>query len=236
MLCNGFIRSRIVSPAFAAQSAALGIGAQGVSADVLQEDDRPARTGAAGADVRVAVSVDPAVKDHWGIPVARLSGRRHTNDVDVGRFVVAKAAELLREAGAQEVWTSVPGLSGHNGGQHQAGTCRMGNDPHTSVTNRYGQVHDIDNLFIADGSLHVTNGGFNPALTIMALGTGLASPLSGDGKAAAVSARKERGVHRVRTTGWPLGRSDTSVKRGELFGNRVFRRIDRQRPIHYANR
>jgi choline dehydrogenase-like flavoprotein len=45
----------------------------------------------------------------------------------------------------------------------------MGNDPATSVTNRYGQVHEIDNLFIADGSLHVNNGGFNPALTIMAL-------------------------------------------------------------------
>jgi choline dehydrogenase-like flavoprotein len=46
----------------------------------------------------------------------------------------------------------------------------MGTDPKTSVTNRSGQVHDIDNLFIADGSLHVNNGGFNPALTIMALG------------------------------------------------------------------
>jgi len=46
----------------------------------------------------------------------------------------------------------------------------MGNDPKTSVTNKYGQVHDIDNLFIADGSLIVSNGGFNPVLTIMALG------------------------------------------------------------------
>lgn len=46
----------------------------------------------------------------------------------------------------------------------------MGNDPKTSVVNRYGQVHDIHNLFLADGSLHVTNGGFNPVLTIMALG------------------------------------------------------------------
>ena len=46
----------------------------------------------------------------------------------------------------------------------------MGNDPQSSVTNRYGQVHGVDNLFIADGSLHVTNGGFNPVLTIMALG------------------------------------------------------------------
>jgi choline dehydrogenase-like flavoprotein len=44
----------------------------------------------------------------------------------------------------------------------------MGNDPMTSVTNRYGQVHQIDNLLVADGSLFVTGGGFNPVLTIMA--------------------------------------------------------------------
>ena len=46
----------------------------------------------------------------------------------------------------------------------------MGADPTASVTNRTGQVHDIDNLFLADASLHVTNGGFNPVLTIMTLG------------------------------------------------------------------
>jgi choline dehydrogenase-like flavoprotein len=115
------------------------------------------------------VEVDPVVRDHWGIPVARISGRRHPQDVETGRFIAEKAQQWLREAGAVRTWTRVPG-TGVSGGQHQAGTCRMGNDPKTSVTNRYGQVHDIDNLFIADGSLHVTNGGFNPVLTIMALG------------------------------------------------------------------
>ncbi len=114
------------------------------------------------------VEVDPVVKDFWGIPVARLSGRRHPNDMEVGRFVAARAEEILREAGAFRTWTKLPG-SGLSGGQHQAGTCRMGDDPKTSVVNRYGRMHDIDNLFIADGSLHVTNGGFNPSLTIMAL-------------------------------------------------------------------
>ena len=54
-------------------------------------------------------------------------------------------------------------------GQHQAGTCRMGNDPHGSVVNKYCQIHDVDNLFVIDSSVHVTNGGFNPALTIMAV-------------------------------------------------------------------
>lgn len=115
------------------------------------------------------VKVDPAVRDHWGIPVVRMSGKRHPHDVEIARFISEKAATLLREAGATDVWASVPGL-GLSGGQHQAGTCRMGNDPKTSVTNRFGQVHEIDNLFVADGSLNVTNGGLNPALTIMALG------------------------------------------------------------------
>jgi choline dehydrogenase-like flavoprotein len=45
----------------------------------------------------------------------------------------------------------------------------MGNDPQGSVVNRNCQVHDVDNLFVIDGSVHVTNGGFNPALTIMAI-------------------------------------------------------------------
>jgi choline dehydrogenase-like flavoprotein len=115
------------------------------------------------------VDVDPQVTDYWGIPVVRLSGHRHPHDLEIARFMVARAERLLKEAGATQTWPMLPG-KGLSGGQHQAGTCRMGNDPQTSVTNRFGQVHDIDNLFIADASLHVTNGGFNPALTIMALG------------------------------------------------------------------
>jgi choline dehydrogenase-like flavoprotein len=114
------------------------------------------------------VEIDPVVKDHWGIPVLRISGQKHDNDIKVGQFIAEKAEKVILEAGAYKTWLSVPG-KGVSGGQHQAGTCRMGNDPETSVTNKFGQLHDIDNLFVADGSLHVTNGGFNPALTIMAL-------------------------------------------------------------------
>ncbi len=114
------------------------------------------------------IELDPEVKDHWGLPVARISGYRHPHDLEIARFMMEKAAAWLREAGAYRTWFKTVG-SGVSGGQHQAGTCRMGDDPKTSVTNRHGQVHDIDNLFVADGSLHVTNGGFNPVLTIMAL-------------------------------------------------------------------
>ncbi|PJF34141.1 MAG: glucose-methanol-choline oxidoreductase, partial [Phototrophicales bacterium] len=56
-----------------------------------------------------------------------------------------------------------------SGGQHQAGTCRMGDDPQTSVVDKWSKVHGHDNLFVADGSVHVTNAGFNPVETIMAL-------------------------------------------------------------------
>ena len=114
------------------------------------------------------VQVDPRVVDDWGIPVARLSGTRHPHDREVANFISAKAAAWLKEAGAITTWPKLPGKV-LSGGQHQAGTCRMGNDPKTSVVNRYCQVHDVANLFVIDGSVHVTNGGFNPALTIMAI-------------------------------------------------------------------
>ncbi|MDR2809730.1 MAG: GMC family oxidoreductase [Tannerellaceae bacterium] len=120
------------------------------------------------------VTVDPEVKDYWGIPVVALSGSRHPLDFEHCRFLSIKAEEILKEAGAVRIWRHTgdkkpASFYGPSGGQHQAGTCRMGNDPAHSVVNAYGQVHDVDNVFIADGSVLVTNGGFNPVLTIMAL-------------------------------------------------------------------
>jgi choline dehydrogenase-like flavoprotein len=115
------------------------------------------------------VSIDPQVKDHWGIPVLALSGSRHPLDFEHCKWLSARAEEVLKEAEAIETWLRVGGR-GLSGGQHQAGTARMGNDPKTSVTNRFGQLHDIDNLFVADASLFVTGAGFNPVLTILAVG------------------------------------------------------------------
>ena len=57
---------------------------------------------------------------------------------------------------------------GVSGGQHQSGTCRMGNDPRTSVVDAGCRIHDLPNVFVIDASVHVTNGGFNPVLTIFA--------------------------------------------------------------------
>ena len=115
------------------------------------------------------VQVDPKVRDRFGIPVARMSGEKHAHTIEIGRAMSEKAEAWLKEAGAIRTWKKLPGR-GLSGGQHQAGTCRMGDDPKTSVVNRHCQMHDVDNIFVVDGSVHVNNGGFNPVLTIMALG------------------------------------------------------------------
>lgn len=114
------------------------------------------------------VTVDVAVRDKWGIPVARLSGTTHRATVEAAEFMRERGEEWLRASGCEKVWSAQPGLI-LSGRQHQAGTCRMGKDPKTSVTDEWGRVHNHDNLFVVDSSLHVTNGGFNPVLTIMAL-------------------------------------------------------------------
>jgi choline dehydrogenase-like flavoprotein len=114
------------------------------------------------------VTVDDTVRDKWGVPVARLSGTTHPATVDAAEFMRERGEQWLRASGCEKVWSTQPGLI-LSGRQHQAGTCRMGSDAKNSVTDEWGRIHNHDNLFVVDGSLHVTNGGFNPVLTIMAL-------------------------------------------------------------------
>ncbi|MDN4480644.1 GMC family oxidoreductase [Demequina muriae] len=120
------------------------------------------------ADARV--TLDARVTDHAGMPVARLSGEVHPEDLRAQRFLTERAEEWLRSSGATTV---VPmGLrrpgGGPSVGQHQAGTCRMGDDPGTSVVDPLGRVWGHDNLRVVDASVHVTNGGVNPVLTVIA--------------------------------------------------------------------
>jgi choline dehydrogenase-like flavoprotein len=115
------------------------------------------------------VRIDPSVTDRYGIPVARLSGGLHPEDVRARDFLARRAAEWLEASGATNVRISSRSIPvGPSSGQHQAGTCRMGTDPATSVVDPLGRVWGHDNLRVADGSVHVTNGGVNPVLTIFA--------------------------------------------------------------------
>jgi choline dehydrogenase-like flavoprotein len=119
------------------------------------------------ADARV--TLDPAVRDKWGMPVARISGNVHPQTYEIGLVQAHRAEAWLKEAEAASTVISAGVPTTVSAGQHQAGTCRMGNDPQGSVVNRNCQLHDVDNVFVIDSSVHVTNGGFNPALTIMAI-------------------------------------------------------------------
>src|SRR5258708_34900787 len=85
--------------------------------------------------------------------------------------------EWREASGAVEIYGRLPGLK-LSAGQHQAGTCRMGDDPRTSVTDAWGRVHGHDNLLVADASLHVSNGGVNPVVASMAMGVPASDPLA----------------------------------------------------------
>jgi choline dehydrogenase-like flavoprotein len=113
------------------------------------------------------VDLDPKVRDAWGMPVARITHSYAKVDYEIANFVMDKEELLLKEAGAIKTWRGSNARGGVS--DHQNGTCRMGNDPKTSVVSSYCQTHDLDNLFITDGSVLVTDAGFNPSLTIQAV-------------------------------------------------------------------
>lgn len=118
------------------------------------------------AESRVRVAAD--VRDRFGNPVAALSGSTHPCDQAVQAMLAEKAEEWLSAAGAQRVVPMVGVGPGPSSGQHQAGTCRMGNDPATSVVDPTCRLWGHDNVWLTDASVHVTNGAVNPVLTVFA--------------------------------------------------------------------
>ncbi|MSU48177.1 MAG: hypothetical protein EXS37_03645 [Opitutus sp.] len=114
-------------------------------------------------DERNTITLDPAMKDARGLPVARVTYAWGVNDVKLAAAGRDKAAEMMAASGARKV------RIGLNYGAHAMGSCRMGSDARTSVVNAFGQCHDIRNLFIADTSVFVTGSGLNPTLTAMVI-------------------------------------------------------------------
>ena len=109
------------------------------------------------------VTLDPDVKDARGLPVARLTYEWGENDLKLAAAARDKAARMMAASGARKVHV------GLNYGAHAMGTCRMGNDPATSVVDEYCRSHDVPNLFVCDTSVFVTGSGVNPTLTAMAI-------------------------------------------------------------------
>ena len=113
------------------------------------------------------MTLDPTLKDAWGIPSIRLTYKDHPDDLAIARFLQARAAEIMDAAGAKKIWKA--DVAERSGGVHLLGTCRMGNDPATSVVDKYHRTHDVPNLFLCDGSSFVTSGRGQPTMTIQAL-------------------------------------------------------------------
>jgi choline dehydrogenase-like flavoprotein len=114
-----------------------------------------------------SVSLDPELRDAWGMPAIRVTYKDHQDDLANARFFQDRAVELAEAAGALRV-TRNP-VTEQTSSMHLLGTCRMGNDPARSVIDRNHRTHDVPNLFLCDGSSLVTSGRGQPTMTIQAL-------------------------------------------------------------------
>lgn len=110
------------------------------------------------------VTIDRSRLDEHGRPVASVHYAWLDNDIRVLEGALAKMEEVLRASGAEEVYLTKPAFE-----SHPMGTMRMGRDPRTSVTDRWGEVHGVRNLFVGGAALFVTGSSVNPTLTLHAL-------------------------------------------------------------------
>ncbi|MEA3456014.1 MAG: GMC family oxidoreductase [Campylobacterota bacterium] len=111
------------------------------------------------------VSLDETHKDKYGMPVGKLRLEAHPQDVKVGGYIAKKCENILKEMGAINIYSSISSAPPQN---LVAGGCRFGDDPKTSVLNRYCQAHDVPNLFVADASFMPTGGSVPYTWTIYA--------------------------------------------------------------------
>jgi choline dehydrogenase-like flavoprotein len=99
------------------------------------------------------------------MPVGKLRIHSHPHDIKVGKYIAKKCEKVLKEMGATNIYSSISSAPPQN---LIAGGCRFGNDPKTSVLNKYCQAHDVSNLFVADASFMPTGGSVPYTWTIYA--------------------------------------------------------------------
>jgi choline dehydrogenase-like flavoprotein len=110
------------------------------------------------------VTLNHDVKDRWGLPVANVNFSDHPNDKAMRAHAYKQGMAVYEAVGATRTFPTPPYPSTHN-----LGTNRMSDKARDGVVNRWGQTHDISNLFVSDGSQFTTGAAENPTLTIVAL-------------------------------------------------------------------
>lgn len=106
--------------------------------------------------------------DAYGIPQVEFNFSWSDNELRMREDMAKEAEAMLKASGAVDIVTSTHIYPG-GGGIHEMGTARMGKDPKTSVLNKFNQSHDVDNLFVTDGSCMTSASCVNPSLTYMAI-------------------------------------------------------------------
>lgn len=115
------------------------------------------------------VELDPEVKDAWGVPVLRINASYGENEQAQGKAMRQDIMNMLDALKLEGPRPPDSNLSVFGKNIHECGTARMGADPKKSVLNAYNRVHDARNVFVTDGASFVTQGCYEPTLTIMAV-------------------------------------------------------------------
>jgi choline dehydrogenase-like flavoprotein len=138
---------------------ALGVEAE-VGEDMPQETNR--------------ITLHDSRKDQHGLPIPNVHFDDHPNDIAMRSHAYRQGAAVYDAVGAVRTFPTPPYPSTHN-----LGTNRMSEKPRDGVVNKWGQTHDVANLFVSDGSQFTTGGAENPTLTIVSLAIRQADYIAG---------------------------------------------------------
>jgi choline dehydrogenase-like flavoprotein len=115
------------------------------------------------------VELDQAEKDAWGIPALHINASYGENEHAMAKAMRDQLGEIMDALKLEDRKPPQDEISIFGKNIHECGTARMGNDPKTSVLNAFNRVHDVKNVFVTDGASFVTQGCWEPTLTIMAI-------------------------------------------------------------------
>lgn len=114
------------------------------------------------------VRLSETEKDQWDIPLLVTNVGYDDNDEKMIKDFLEQSEEMMTKAGLKNINTydskQAPGLD-----IHEMGGCRMGNDPKTSILNKWNQVHSCPNVFVTDGACMTSTGNQSPSILYMTL-------------------------------------------------------------------